>query len=228
MGEKPTIADNKPKKTSLTKGEDYYFCACGRSRGQPFYDGSHKGSSFAPKKFTATESGDAFLCMCKRSKNLPFCDGSHKSISKDEVAAPSGSSSEPDISSTEEEPYVEFIHTLASEGLSKMGHHGELGAMGVPGKDLPGWNDIQILTAQLATKALLDDVEVGTELVIGKNSRKPLTLKIPLFVFDMSFGALSEESKIALAKGAEKAGTGICSEEGGMLPEEQSIDSPHG
>jgi glutamate synthase domain-containing protein 2 len=41
----------------------------------------------------------------------------------------------------------------------------------------------------------------------------------------MSFGALSEEAKIALSKGAEMAGTGICSGEGGMLPEEQEHNS---
>ena len=63
---------------------------------------------------------------------------------------------------------------------------------------------------------------IGTELVIGPRAEKPLTLNIPLFVSDMSFGALSEEAKIALSKGAEMAGTGICSGEGGMLPEEQA------
>ncbi|MDH3375262.1 MAG: FMN-binding glutamate synthase family protein, partial [Gammaproteobacteria bacterium] len=42
---------------------------------------------------------------------------------------------------------------------------------------------------------------------------------------DMSFGALSEEAKVALSKGAELAGTGICSGEGGMLPEEQAANS---
>ena len=55
--------------------------------------------------------------------------------------------------------------------------------------------------------------------------KRPLRLKIPLFVSDMSFGALSEEAKTALAKGAELAGTGICSGEGGMLPEEQRNNS---
>jgi glutamate synthase domain-containing protein 2 len=71
----------------------------------------------------------------------------------------------------------------------------------------------------------MEDVNVGTELVIGPNAKKPLTLKIPLFVSDMSFGALSEEAKVALARGAELAGTGICSGEGGMLPEEQQSNS---
>jgi glutamate synthase domain-containing protein 2 len=100
-----------------------------------------------------------------------------------------------------------------------------MGAMGVPGKDLPKWGDIQFITGQMATKPLLDSAVVSTDLVIGKNAKKPLTLKTPLFVSDMSFGALSEESKIALAMGAEEAGTGICSGEGGMLPEEQQSNS---
>jgi len=94
-------------------------------------------------------------------------------------------------------------------------------SMGVPRYKLPTWDDIQIMTAQIATKPLMEDIDVSTELIIGPNAKKPLVLKIPLFVSDMSFGALSQEAKIALSKGAELAGTGICSGEGGMLPEEQ-------
>jgi glutamate synthase domain-containing protein 2 len=120
---------------------------------------------------------------------------------------------------------VARIHELARVGLAKHGHHGPMGAMGVPRKDLPHWDDIQILVAQVARKPLMDDAAVSTELVIGPKARKPLTLKIPLFVSDMSFGALSQEAKIALARGAELAGTGICSGEGGMLPEEQAENS---
>ena len=71
----------------------------------------------------------------------------------------------------------------------------------------------------------MDDVEVGTELIIGPAAKKPLRLEMPLFVSDMSFGALSEEAKTALATGAEMSGTGICSGEGGMLPEEQAANS---
>ena len=91
--------------------------------------------------------------------------------------------------------------------------------MGVPLTQMPCWNDIQILTAQLARTTLLEAEEVGSEIVIGPRAKKLLTLKIPLFVSDMSFRALSEEAKTALSKGAEMAGTGICSGEGGMLPE---------
>ncbi|GAB5521289.1 MAG: glutamate synthase-related protein [Rhodothermales bacterium] len=127
----------------------------------------------------------------------------------------------------EEEPYNNYIQQLAREGLSVLGHHGKVSAMGVPLTELPRWNDLQIITAQLATRPLGDHDPVATELVIGPNAKKPLVLDIPLFVSDMSFGALSEEAKTALAIGAEMAGTGICSGEGGMLPEEQANNSKY-
>ncbi len=126
---------------------------------------------------------------------------------------------------TEEEPHNALIQQYARDGLSKTGHHGIVDSMGVPRTQLPEWDDIQLLTAQLHKPPLLDDDPVGTDVVIGPNAQKPLTLKIPLFVSDMSFGALSEPAKIALAEGAEMAGTGICSGEGGMLPEEQAANS---
>ncbi|MGE0701355.1 MAG: FMN-binding glutamate synthase family protein, partial [Hyphomicrobiaceae bacterium] len=94
-----------------------------------------------------------------------------------------------------------------------------------PRAQLPTWDDIQILTAQLHKPPLLDGDAVGTDVVIGPKARKPLRLAIPLLVSDMSFGALSQPAKVALARGAELAGTGICSGEGGMLPEEQAANS---
>jgi len=124
-----------------------------------------------------------------------------------------------DLHGTPEEPHTGYIRELAKNGLKNWGHHGKVSAMGVPLTQMPCWNDIQILTAQLARSTLLEAEEVGSEIVIGPRAKKPLTLKIPLFVSDMSFGALSEEAKTALSKGAEMAGTGICSGEGGMLPE---------
>ncbi len=124
-----------------------------------------------------------------------------------------------------EEPYTGLIQQYARDGLSKTGHHGKVESMGVPRAELPDWDDIQLLTAQLHRMPLLDEDPVGTEVVIGPNAQKPLRLDIPLFVSDMSFGALSEPAKVALARGAELAGTGICSGEGGMLPEEQQANS---
>lgn len=124
-----------------------------------------------------------------------------------------------------EEPFVSLIQDYAKDGLSKTGHHGVVGAMGVPRDQLPSWDDIQIVTAQLHKVPLLDDEPVDTGVVIGPGAQKPLHLKIPLFVSDMSFGALSREAKIALSQGAEMAGTGICSGEGGSLDEERDANS---
>lgn len=125
----------------------------------------------------------------------------------------------------ETEPYTGYIKELAQNGLKNFGHHGPTAAMGVDRNTLPKWEEIQFLPAQLARRPLLDDAEVSTKVVIGPKAKKPLELDIPIFVSDMSFGALSKEAKIALSKGAEMAGTGICSGEGGMLPEEQENNS---
>jgi glutamate synthase domain-containing protein 2/nitrite reductase/ring-hydroxylating ferredoxin subunit len=130
-----------------------------------------------------------------------------------------------DPTGAEEEPFVKLIQGYAKYGLEKTGHHGVVEAMGVPRQELPSWDDLQFITAQLHRMPLLDDEPVDTATVIGPGAKKPLKLAIPLFVSDMSFGALSEPAKVALAQGAELAGTGICSGEGGMLPEEQQANS---
>lgn len=129
--------------------------------------------------------------------------------------------------SPSDEPHNNLIQQYARDGLSKVGHHGVVDAMGVPRNQLPDWDDIQVITAQLYKVPLLDDEVVDTSVVIGPNAQKPLKLDIPLFVSDMSFGALSETAKVALARGAELSGTGICSGEGGMLPEEQAENSKY-
>jgi len=123
------------------------------------------------------------------------------------------------------EPYTGYIKELAKNGLKNVGHHGFTESMGVDRDTLPKWENIQFLPAQLARKPLLDEAKVSTKVIIGTRAKKPLELDIPLFVSDMSFGALSREAKIALSKGAEMAGTGICSGEGGMLPDEQAANS---
>jgi glutamate synthase domain-containing protein 2/nitrite reductase/ring-hydroxylating ferredoxin subunit len=129
---------------------------------------------------------------------------------------------EPDY---EKEPYTHYIQKLAQHGPEGIGEHGPISAMGVPRPELPSWDDLQIQTAQLAETPLIDDAPVETSLTIGPDAENPLELEIPIFVSDMSFGALSEEAKIAMATGAERAGTGVCSGEGGMLPEEQEANS---
>ena len=172
----------------------------------------------------------------KLPKFTSWTEGDEVLVDADEIAAWALDNPQPynrdaylglyaDVShGTAEEPHNGLIQSYARDGLKKTGHHGKVDAMGVPRDELPTWDDIQILTAQLHRAPLLDDEPVGTDVVIGPNARKPLRLKIPLFVSDMSFGALSEPAKVAMARGADLAGTGICSGEGGMLPEEQAAN----
>ena len=226
----PIVFDNKPVPIELKEGEEYYFCRCGLSNNQPFCDGSHAGTEFTPQAFTAQETGESYLCQCKHSANAPYCDGTHSRFSDDNIGKPgdgviASGNAQPEAVATPEEPTVALIHQLANTGLDQVGHHGPMAAMGVPRRTLPDWDDIQLLVAQMATAPLMEDVSVSSELVIGTEAKQPLQLDIPLFVSDMSFGALSEEAKTAMARGAEIAGTGICSGEGGMLPEEQLANS---
>ncbi len=226
--DEPVVAALKPQAVELESGKTYAWCACGRTGAQPFCDGSHAGTGMKPKVFKVEEAKTGYVCMCRQTGSPPFCDGSHAQLSERDIGSERtravAAGEVPPAKPTPEEPTVAYIHELARDGLTKLGHHGPMAAMGVPRKDLPHWDDIQIMVAQLARKPLLDDASVGTELVVGPEAKKPLTLSIPLFVSDMSFGALSEEAKVALAKGADLAGTGICSGEGGMLPDEQEAN----
>ena len=76
----PTIASKTPFAVEVEEGKDYFWCACGKSAGQPFCDGSHKGSGLTPMKFTAEKSETVYFCGCKQSGNAPRCDGSHSSL----------------------------------------------------------------------------------------------------------------------------------------------------
>lgn len=177
---------------------------------------SEYDNSEALEKFTSWRDGDDVLVDAdeisewSRANPQPFARGEYLGLYQD----PSHEK--------HEEPYNKLIQSYARDGLSKVGHHGVVDAMGVPRDQLPDWDDIQILTAQLHRVPLLDDAPVNTKTIIGPNAQKPVTLDIPIFVSDMSFGALSEPAKVALARGASLAGTAICSGEGGMLPEEQA------
>ena len=75
----PMIAATKPAVRNLEAGT-YYWCACGRSRKQPFCDGSHEGTGFMPRELVLDEPARVALCQCKRTGNPPFCDGSHKEL----------------------------------------------------------------------------------------------------------------------------------------------------
>ena len=75
----PAIPQKSPYVQKLEPGT-YYWCSCGHSKGQPFCDGSHKGTGMAPEKVEISETQVVALCGCKHSKNGALCDGSHAGL----------------------------------------------------------------------------------------------------------------------------------------------------
>ena len=65
---------------TLEAGRKYWWCSCGRSRSQPFCDGSHSDTAYVPQHLVVEQNQTVWLCGCKCSANTPFCDGSHKSL----------------------------------------------------------------------------------------------------------------------------------------------------
>ena len=110
--------------------------------------------------------------------------------------------------------YMSEIHAMAVSGNSA------IEAMGTQ-MPMPNWDDILVLGAQLNPLPMDEHAPVSLRTVIGKNARKPMVLDMPVYISHMSFGALSKETKIALARGSAGAGTAMCSGEGGILPEEK-------
>lgn len=76
----PIIAQKAPYPIEVEAGRTYWWCACGRSRKQPFCDGSHKGSGITPLQHIAAASGRVWFCGCKHSGKAPLCDGRHKTL----------------------------------------------------------------------------------------------------------------------------------------------------
>ncbi len=77
----PHIAAREPAAVEVEAGKDYWWCACGLSKNQPFCDGSHKAEGvFNPVQWTAPKTGTRWFCACKQTKNAPFCDGTHKTL----------------------------------------------------------------------------------------------------------------------------------------------------
>jgi methylamine---glutamate N-methyltransferase subunit C len=113
-----------------------------------------------------------------------------------------------------EDPLETEMHDI--HAMSR-GQHEFVEPMGSERRPQPTFESIYFLPGQLAVLPLLDDEPVETEVVIGGKCNKPLHLKAPIYVSHMSFGALSQEAKMALAKGASMFGTVMCSGEGGLL-----------
>ena len=94
-------------------------------------------------------------------------------------------------------------------------------------KKLPGWDDLIFLPGTL-TRFVIEGYreKCDTKTVLGSRfAKKPLELDIPIYITGMSFGALSLEAKMALAKGASMAGSATCSGEGGMIPPERDLST---
>lgn len=154
------------------------------------------------------ESTEHFaLCRCGKSKNKPFCDGQHWYTNFDDAGeiTPIG------LNKNEK---VAEIQKLAQTGKSENSAMSTL-------KEFPTLDSLVFKGAQLHKMPLNEDVGVNTKTIIGKTARQPLELAMPFYVSHMSFGALSREAKITLAKGSAQVGTATCSGEGGLLPDER-------
>ena len=75
----PLMPQKSPYAVELAPGE-YWWCACGMSKRQPFCDGTHKGGPINPVKFAVSEAQKVWLCGCKRTGGQPFCDGTHRKV----------------------------------------------------------------------------------------------------------------------------------------------------
>ena len=76
----PHIAQKSPIAVEVEAGKSYWYCTCGKSAGQPFCDGSHKGSDFVPQEYKAETSGTVYFCACKQNGGGVTCNGSHKNL----------------------------------------------------------------------------------------------------------------------------------------------------
>ena len=160
------------------------------------------------------ESEEHFaLCRCGKSKNKPFCDGQHWYVKFSDAgkANPIGLNTDEKTAS---------IQKLAQSGKSENSAMRTL-------RTFPGFETLVFKGAQLHKMPLNEDVQVNTKTIIGKTARQPLELEMPFYVSHMSFGALSREAKIALAKGSSLVGTAMCSGEGGLLPAERAASAKY-
>jgi methylamine---glutamate N-methyltransferase subunit C len=134
------------------------------------------------------------------------------SLSQPDSVVPSDYLSVWERPSDDLEIYMADIHTMAVTGKSI------IDPMRTK-KTVISWDDILIKGAQIATLPLNKETFVNTRTVIGPRAQQPMVIETPVFVTHMSFGALSREVKIAIARGTAAVQTAMGSGEGGILPE---------
>jgi glutamate synthase domain-containing protein 2 len=114
------------------------------------------------------------------------------------------------------------------ETLSEVKHKAEFGTHRIRGcgtpRRFPNFDDLLVLPSQL-TRMSIDTYreDCQTQTVLGARfASRPLVIETPIMISGMSYGALSKEAKIALAKATDIVGTSINNGEGGLLPEERA------
>lgn len=160
-------------------------------------------------------TGDWLCHVCESGKS--FWKKIHKEtatpdVSEEEPKDTSGSPEEYKRLSDELEICMADIHEMAETGKSII----EPMRTKIP---TPSWDEILIKGAQLVKMPLNHEEQVNTKVVIGPKAKVPLVIETPVYITHMSFGALSREAKIALARGSAAVKTAMCSGEGGILPE---------
>lgn len=158
-----------------------------------------------PEKFNALEA----------ESPASACAGSESRCSSENNGGPDLSYPKETRKTDSDYRYMKEIHEMAVSGKSA------IEAMGTR-MPMPNWDDVLLLGAQLNPMPLDEHADVSLKTVIGKHAPKPMVLSMPVYISHMSFGALSKETKIAMAKGSAAVETAMCSGEGGVLPEEKA------
>ena len=165
---------------------------------------------------TWDQVSDDWACdVCESGKPLfrPVVDGPSSSDSPAAVASPAAGQSEVFEKMFDDfETYMADIHAIAESGESIIEPMRTR-------KPTFSWDDILIKGVQLAKIPLNQDHPVSIQTTIGPGAKQPLVIESPIYITHMSFGALSKEAKLALAKGSAAVKTAMCSGEGGILPD---------